>query len=76
MLNYSSWYFNIHSIGEYPLKCVLRNYGREGYIVKDGADGHVNSIIIILNNRNYANRTSKEHFMVRILYTAVYTIML
>ena len=45
-------------IGESPLKCVFRKSGH-----KDGIDGHADSIRLLLN--------SEEHFIVRLLTTAM-----
>ena len=64
--------FKVYGMNIYLLfKCGFRKYGHKGCIVKDGTDGHVDSIILLLNNRNYANRNSEEHFMVRCLTTAM-----
>ena len=57
------------SIGESPLKCVFRKSGHKVSILKDGIDGHADSIRLLLNSRNYLNHNSKEHFMVRLLTT-------
>ena len=59
------------SIGESPLKCVFRKSGHKIYILKDGIDGHADSIRLLLNSRNYLNHNSEEHFMVRLLTTAM-----
>ena len=59
------------SIGESPLKCVFRKSGHKISILKDGIDGHADSIRLLLNSRNYVNRNSEEHFMVRLLTTAM-----
>ena len=59
------------SIGESPLKCDFRKYGHKGSILKDGIGAHVNSTRLLLNNRNYANNNWEEHFMVRLLTTAM-----
>ena len=59
------------SIGESPLKCVLRKSGHKISILKDGIDGHADSIRLLLNSRNYLNHNSEEHFMVRLLTTAM-----
>ena len=48
------------SIGESPLKCVFRKSGHKISILKDGIDGHADSIRLLLNSRNYVNRNS-EH---------------
>ena len=59
------------SIGESLLKCVFfRKSGHKVYILKDGIDGHADSIRLLLNSRNYLNHNSDEHFMVRLLTTA------
>ena len=52
------------SIGESPLKCVFRKSGHKVSILKDGIDGHADSIRLLLNSRNYLNHNSEEHFMV------------
>ena len=39
--------------------------------LKDGIDGHADSIRLLLNSRNYVNHNSEEHFMVRLLTTAL-----
>ena len=59
------------SIGESPLKCVFRKCGRKELILKDGIDGHVDSIRLLLNNRHYVDRNSEEHFMLRLLTTSM-----
>ena len=59
------------SIGESPLKCVFRKSGHKVSFLKDGIDGHVDSIRLLLNSRNYVNHNSEEHFMVRLLTTAL-----
>ena len=59
------------SIGVSPLKCVFRKSGHKISILKDGIDGHADSIRLLLNSRNYVNRNSEEHFMVRLLTTAM-----
>ena len=59
------------SIGESPLKCVFRKCGRKELILKDGIDGHVDSIRLLLNNRQYVDRNSEEHFMLRLLTTSM-----
>ena len=59
------------SIGESPLKCVFRKSGHKVSILKDGIDGHADSIRLLLNSRNYLNHNSEEHFMVRLLTTAM-----
>ena len=62
---------SVVSIGESPLKCVFRKSGHEVSILKDGIDGHADSIRLLLNSRNYLNHNSEEHFMVRLLTTAM-----
>ena len=57
------------SIGESPLKCVFRKCGPKEFILKDGIDGHVDSIRHLLHSRNYVDRNSDEHFMLRLLTT-------
>ena len=52
------------SIGESPLKCVFRKCGRKELILKDGIDGHVDSIRLLLNNRHYVDRNSEEQKLV------------
>ena len=59
------------SIGESPLKCVFRKSGHKVSILKDGIDGHADSIRLLLNSRNYLNHNSEENFMVRLLTTAM-----
>ena len=59
------------SIGESPLKCVFRKSGHKVSILKDVIDGHADSIRLLLNSRNYLNHNSEEHFMVRLLTTAM-----
>ena len=59
------------SIGESPLKCVFRKSGHKVSFLKDGIDGHADSIRLLLNSRNYVNHNSEEHFMVRLLTTAL-----
>ena len=39
------------SIGESPLKCVFRKSGHKVSILKDGIDGHADSIRLLLNSR-------------------------
>ena len=56
-------------IGESPLKCVFRKCGHKKIILKDGIDGHVDSIRLLFNNRNYVDPNSEEHFMLRLLTT-------
>ena len=53
------------SIGESPLQCVFRKSGHKVSFLKDGIDGHADSIRLLLNSRNYVNHNSEEHFMVR-----------
>ena len=64
------------SIGESPLKCVFRKSGHKIHMLKDGIDGHADSIRQLLNSSNYANHNSDEHFMVRLLTTAMWNMML
>ena len=64
------------SIGESPLKCVFRKYGHKVSILKDCIDGHADYIRLLLNSRNYVNHNSAEHFMVRLLTTAMQHIMM
>ena len=59
------------SIGESPLKCVFRKSGHKISILKDGIDGHADSLRLLLNIRNYLNDNSEEHFMVRLLTTSM-----
>ena len=59
------------SIGESPLKCVFRKCGHKKIILKDGIDGHVDSIRQLLHSRNYVDRNSEEHFMLRFLTTSM-----
>ena len=59
------------SIGESPLKCVFRKCGHKEFILKDGIDGHVDSIRHLLHSRNYVDRNSDEHFMLRLLTTSM-----
>ena len=59
------------SIEESPLKCVFRKSGHKVSILKDGIDGHADSIRLLLNNSNYGNHNSEEHLMVRLLTTAM-----
>ena len=40
------------SIGESLLKCVFRRCGHNKFILKDGIDGHVDSIRHLLHSRN------------------------
>ena len=56
------------SIGESPLKCVFRKCGQNNFI---GIDGHVDSIRLLLHSRNYVDRNSEEHFMLRLLTTSM-----
>ena len=51
------------SIGESPLKCVFRKCGHKNVMLKDGID----SIRQLLHSRNYVDRNSEEHFMLRLL---------
>ena len=60
-----------YSTGESPLKCVFIKCGQKGFILKDGIDGHVDSIRLLLINRNYVDRNSDEHFMIRLLTTSM-----
>ena len=62
------------SIGKSPLKCVFRKCGHKEFILKDGIDGHVDSIrhIILLHSRNFVDRNSDEHCMLRLLTTSMY----
>ena len=55
------------SIGESPKKCVFRKCGHKEFTLKDGIDGHVDSIRLLLHGRNYVDRNSEEHFMLRLL---------
>ena len=59
------------SIVESPLKCVFRKCGHTFFILKDGIDGHVDSIRQLLHSRNYVDRNSEEHFMLRLLTTSM-----
>ena len=59
------------SIGESPLKCVFRKSGHKVSILKDGIDGHADSMWLLLNSRNYLNHNSEERFMVRLLTTSM-----
>ena len=59
------------SIGESTLKCVFRKCGHKHFILKDGIDGHVDSIRLLLHNRNYVDRNSEEQFMLRLLTTSM-----
>ena len=59
------------SIGESPLKCVFRKCGHKFFILKDGIDGHVDSIRQLLHSRNYVDRNTEEHFMLRLLTTSM-----
>ena len=59
------------SIGESPLKCVFRKCGHKFFILKDGIDGHVDSIRQLLHSRNYVDRNSEEHFMLRLFTTSM-----
>ena len=59
------------SIGESPLKCVFRKCGHKNFILKDGIDGHVDSISLLLHSCNYVDRNSEEHFMLRLLTTSM-----
>ena len=59
------------SIGESPVKCVFRKCGNKEFILKDGIDGHVDSIRLQLHSRNYVDRNSEEHFMLRLLTTSM-----
>ena len=59
------------SIGESPLKCVFKKSGHKVSTLKDGIDGHADSIRLLLNSRSYLNHNSEEHFMVRLLTTAM-----
>ena len=61
----------VESIGESPLKCAFRKCGHKGSILKDGIDGHVDSIQLLLNNRNYVDYNSEEHVMLRLLMTSM-----
>ena len=59
------------SIGESPLKCVFRKCGQIFLILKNGIYGHVDSIRLLLHSRNYVDRNSEEHFMLRLLTTSM-----
>ena len=59
------------SIGESPLKCVFRKCGHKEFILKDGIGGHVDSIRLLLHSRNYFDRNSDEHVMLRLLTTSM-----
>ena len=59
------------SIGESPLKCVFRKCGHKEFILTDGIGGHVDSIRHLLHSRNYVDRNSGEHFMLRLLTTSM-----
>ena len=61
------------SIGESPLKCVFRKSGHKVSFLKDGIDGHADSIRLglLLNSRNYVNHNSEEHFMVRLFNDSI-----
>ena len=54
---------SVVTIGESPLKIMRFLFG------KYGERGHVDSTRLLLNNRNYTNHNSEEHFMVRLLST-------
>ena len=51
--------YRVVSIGESPLKCVFRKCGHKEFILKDGIDGHVDSIRLQLHSRNYVDRNSE-----------------
>ena len=61
------------SIWESPLKCVIRKCGHDEFILKDGIDGHVDSIRLqqLLHSRNFVDRNSEEHFILRLLTTSM-----
>ena len=59
------------SIGESHPKCVFRKSGHKVSILKDGIDGHADSIRLLLNSRNYVDHNSEEHFMVRPLTQSI-----
>ena len=59
------------SIGESPLKCVFRKCGHKEFILKDDIDGHVDSIRLHLHIRNFVDRNSEEHFILRLLTTSM-----
>ena len=61
------------SIGESPtmIKFLFRKSGHKVYILKAGIDGHADSIRLLLHNSNYANHNSEEHYIVRLLTTAM-----
>ena len=61
----------VMSIGESPLKCVFRKCGHKEFILKDGIDGHVDSIRLQLHSRNLVDRNSEEHFILRLLTTSM-----
>ena len=64
-------FFRVVSIGESHLKCVFRKSGHKVSILKDGIDGHADSIRLLLNSRNYLNHNSEEHVMVQLLTTSI-----
>ena len=61
----------VASIRVSPRKCAFKKSGHKGSIFKDGTDGDVDSIRLLLHNCNYVNHNSEEHMMVRFLTTAM-----
>ena len=59
------------SIGESSLKWVFRKCGHKEFILKDGIEGHVDSIRLLLHSRNYVDRNSEEQCMLRLLTTSM-----
>ena len=71
--HYSSWnptrQGSVHR--ESPLKCDFRKCGHKEFILKDGIDGHVDSIRLQLHSRNFVDRNSQEHFILLLLTTSM-----